>query len=200
MSDGNFITAETQGVVRVITIDNPPVNAWSIGVPRGTSEALAEANADDAIRAIILAGGTRGIFGGADIRIQGKPWPEDEPNLRDLIVDITQSKKPVIALLRAHALGGGLEIALACHYRVSTADCKMGQTEVNLGIPPGAGGTQLLPRLVGLEEAANMIVTGRPVRGDHAATTGLIDGLVGDDFIFLYELRRADHVGMKNDG
>ncbi|MEM7429103.1 MAG: 3-hydroxyacyl-CoA dehydrogenase NAD-binding domain-containing protein [Pseudomonadota bacterium] len=183
MSDGDFIKAETHGAVRVITIDNPPVNAWSIGVPRGTIDALAAANADDAIKAVVLAGGTRGIFGGADIRIQGKPWPEDEPNLRDLIVDITRSGKPVIALLRAHALGGGLEMALSCHYRVSTADCKMGQTEVNLGIPPGAGGTQRLPRLVGLAEAADMIVTGKPVRGDHAVTTGLVDALVGEDFV-----------------
>ncbi len=178
-----FVKTETHGRIRVITFDNPPVNAMSIGVPRGGIDALAEANADDAIDAVILAGGGRGIFGGADIRIQGQPWPENEPNLRDLIAELTRNPKPVIALLRSHALGGGLELALGCNYRVSTADCLMGQTEVNLGIPPGAGGTQRLPRVIDLAEAAEMIVSGKPVRGDHAVTTGLVDRIVGEDFI-----------------
>ena len=178
-----FVKTETHGRVRVIILDNPPVNAMSIGVPGGGIDALSEANSDDKIDAIVLAGGGRGIFGGADIRIQGQPWPKDEPNLRDLIEELTKNPKPVVALLRSHALGGGLELALGCNYRVSTADCLMGQTEVNLGIPPGAGGTQRLPRVINLAEAAEMVVSGKPVRGDHAVTTGLVDQIVGEDFI-----------------
>ena len=178
-----FIKTETRGNVRIITLDNPPVNAMSIGVPGGAIAALEAANADGDIGVIVLAGGGRGIFGGADIRIQGKAWPEGEPNLRDLIARLTQNTKPVVALLRSHALGGGLELALGCHYRVSTPTCQMGQTEVNLGIPPGAGGTQRLPRVVGLEAAAEMVVSGKPISGKTALENGLVDRLVGDDFI-----------------
>lgn len=182
-TSAELVTTETRGTVRIITLDNPPVNAMSIGVPRGAIDALDAANADDAIGAVVLAGGGRGIFGGADIRIQGKAWPEGEPNLRDLITKITQSPKPVVALMRSHALGGGLELALGCHYRVSTPTCQMGQTEVNLGIPPGAGGTQRLPRVVGLKAAAEMIVSGKPISGEKALKIGLVDRLVGEDFV-----------------
>ena len=193
----NLVKTETRGNVRIITLDNPPVNAMSIGVPGGAIAALEEANADDAIGAIVLAGGGRGIFGGADIRIQGKPWPEGEPNLRDLIAMLTKNAKPVVALLRSHALGGGLELALGCHYRVSTPTCQMGQTEVNLGIPPGAGGTQRLPRVVGLEAAAEMVVSGKPISGKKGLEYGLVDRLIGEDFLadaaaFAAEMSQKD--------
>ncbi|MEM8688993.1 MAG: 3-hydroxyacyl-CoA dehydrogenase NAD-binding domain-containing protein [Pseudomonadota bacterium] len=178
-----LVKTETRGNVRIITLDNPPVNAMSIGVPGGAIAALEEANADEAIGAVVLAGGGRGIFGGADIRIQGQPWPEGEPNLRDLIAMLTKNPKPVVALMRSHALGGGLELSLGCHYRVSTPTCQMGQTEVNLGIPPGAGGTQRLPRVIGLEAAAEMVVSGKPISGKKGLEYGLIDRLVGDDFL-----------------
>ncbi len=193
----NLVKTETRGNVRIITLDNPPVNAMSIGVPGGAVAALEDANADDAIGAIVLAGGGRGIFGGADIRIQGQPWPEGEPNLRDLIAMLTKNAKPVVALLRSHALGGGLELALGCHYRVSTPTCQMGQTEVNLGIPPGAGGTQRLPRVVGLEAAAEMVVSGKPISGKKGLEYGLVDRLVGEDFLadavaFAAEISQKD--------
>ena len=193
----NLVKTETRGNVRIITLDNPPVNAMSIGVPGGAIAALEEANADEAIAAVVLAGGGRGIFGGADIRIQGQPWPEGEPNLRDLIAMLTKNPKPVVALLRSHALGGGLELSLGCHYRVSTPTCQMGQTEVNLGIPPGAGGTQRLPRVVGLEVAAEMVLSGKPISGEKGLEYGLIDRLVGDDFLadaaaFAAEISQKD--------
>ncbi|MEM8645671.1 MAG: 3-hydroxyacyl-CoA dehydrogenase NAD-binding domain-containing protein [Pseudomonadota bacterium] len=196
-SADNLVKTETRGNVRIITLDNPPVNAMSIGVPGGAIAALEEANADDAIGAVVLAGGGRGIFGGADIRIQGQPWPQDEPNLRDLIAMLTKNPKPVVALMRSHALGGGLELSLGCHYRVSTPTCQMGQTEVNLGIPPGAGGTQRLPRVVGLEAAAEMVVSGKPISGKKGLEYGLIDRLVGDDFLadaaaFAAEISQKD--------
>ncbi|HAJ18490.1 MAG TPA: 3-hydroxyacyl-CoA dehydrogenase, partial [Rhodospirillaceae bacterium] len=140
---------EQHGRIAVIVIENPPVNAMSPGVPGGLIGHLRAAEADDTVAAIVLMGGGRGLIGGADIAMFGKPWPEGEPTLHTLIAALDACPKPTIAALQAHTLGGGLEIAMSCHYRILGEGGMVGQPEVNLGIPPGAGGTQRLPRLAG---------------------------------------------------
>ena len=169
---------EREGAVGIITIDNPPVNAMSPGVPGAIVERLAEAQADGAIEAVVLRGAGKGALAGADIRQFGKPWPEGEPTLRDVIPAIEQSAKPVIAALAGYCLGGGLEMALSCHYRVASRKTEVGQPEVALGFPPGAGGTQRLPRLAGVETALAMIVDGTPIGAAEAAEHGILDRVI----------------------
>ena len=126
-------------------------------------------------------GGGKGNIAGADIRFQGSKWPDDEPTLRDLIVALEDSTKPVVAALGPHTLGGGLELAMACAYRVIIADGQVGQPEVNLGIPPGAGATQRLPRLAGADRALTMIVEGKPVKAAEAVAAGIVDSTIKAD-------------------
>lgn len=170
----------TDGIA-VITIDNPPVNAMSPGVPDAIIAGIKQANADPAVAAIVLRGGGAGGIAGADIRMFGKPWPADKASLRDVITAIEASGKPAVAALRSQTLGGGLEIALGCHYRVAAPDAAVGQPEVKLGFPPGAGGTQRLPRLAGLEAALAMIVDGNPVPARQANALGVIDAVIDGD-------------------
>ena len=172
---------EREGAVGIVTIDNPPVNAMSPGVPGAILERLAEAQADRAVEAVVLRGAGKGAFAGADIRSFGKPWPEGEPTLRDVIPAIEQSAKPVIAALAGYCLGGGLEMALSCHYRVASRKTQVGQPEVALGFPPGAGGTQRLPRLAGVETALAMIVDGTPIGAAEAAEKGILDRVIDGD-------------------
>ena len=174
---------ECRGAVGVVTIENPPVNAMSPGVPRAILARLAEAASDDAVAAVVLRGGGAGTLAGADIRMFGKPWPAGEPTLRDVIPAIERSPKPVVAALRGACLGGGLEMALACHYRVAHAETALGQPEVALGFPPGAGGTQRLPRLAGVEAALAMIVEGKPVSAAWAAEHGILDRVIEGDLL-----------------
>ena len=164
-----------QPSIAILTVDNPPVNANSIGVPGAVIARLREAEAAGDLAGIVLAAGGRGGFAGADIRAQGKPWPKDEPRTSDMIAALDASPLPVAVLLRGHALGGGLEIAMACRYRVATPATQLGQPEVKLGIPPGAGGTIRLPRLVGVETALDMVLHGKPIDARKALTIGLID-------------------------
>ena len=178
----SLVSYEKRDGVGLVLVDNPPVNAFSVGVPRGIIDALASAAADAEVTAIVLAGAGRTFIAGADIRRLGA-WPEGEPNLRDAIAACEGSAKPVVAALHGHALGGGLELAMACHYRVSTADARLGQPEVRIGVPPGGGGTQRLPRLVGVSKALDMIVGGRPITGEQGARAGLVDRLVERDLI-----------------
>lgn len=180
MSDASL---ERRGAVGVVTIENPPVNAMSPGVPRAILARLAEAAADDAVRAVVLRGGGAGTLAGADIRMFGKPWPAGEPTLRDVIPALERAAKPVVAALRGSCLGGGLEVALACHYRVASAETALGQPEVALGFPPGAGGTQRLPRLAGVEAALAMIVEGKPVPAAYAAEHGILDRVIEGDLL-----------------
>ncbi len=176
-----LVTVEKDAEIGIVTIENPPVNAMSPGVPRATIESITSFNNDPAVTAIVLAGGGKGNIAGADIRFQGKDWPDGEPTLRDLIVTLEQSTKPVVAALGPNTLGGGFEIAMACHYRVIIAGGKVGQPEVTLGIPPGAGGTQRLPRLVPAEVALDMIVGGKPIDSTSALENGAVDAVfVGD--------------------
>ena len=178
----SLVSYEKRGEAGLILIDNPPVNAFGVGVPRGIIDALAKAGADPGVRSVVVAGKGRTFIAGADIRRLGA-WPEGEPDLRDAITACEASAVPVVAAIHGHALGGGLEFAMACHYRLSTAGAQLGQPEVKIGIPPGAGGTQRLPRLVGVEKALEMIVGGEPVRGVQALETGLADRLIDRDVI-----------------
>ena len=178
----SLVKYEKRGGVGLILVDNPPVNAFSVGVPRGIMEALAGAAADAEVTAVVVAGSGRTFIAGADIKRLGA-WPEGEPNLRHAIEECEASEKPVVAAIHGHALGGGLELAMACHYRVSTADARLGQPEVKIGVPPGAGGTQRLPRLVGAEKALEMILGGAPITGVQAAQVGLVGRAVEGDLI-----------------
>ena len=174
---------EREGAAGIITIDNPPVNAMSPGVPGAILERLAEAQTDGAVQAVVLRSAGKGGLAGADIRSFGTPWPEGEPTLRDVIPAIEQSAKPVIAALAGYCLGGGLELALSCHYRVASPKTQVGQPEVLLGFPPGAGGTQRLPRLAGVETALAMIVDGTHVAAEDAAESGILDRVIDGDLL-----------------
>ena len=174
---------EKHGSVAVLTVDNPPVNAMSPGVPKGICEGLARANGEDDVNAVVLIGAGRGFIAGADIRYFSLPWPDGEEKFADIIAAFEASPKPVVAAIHGHALGGGLETAMACHYRVIVPSAQVGQPEVNLGFPPGAGGTQRLPRLAGVKVALDMIVSGRPLKAPKAAEVGIVDMVIEGDLL-----------------
>ncbi len=182
-SEKTLVQQERHGAVLVLTIDNPPVNPIGVGVPSGILAGLTAAQDDPEIAAVVLKGAGSGIIAGADIRSFGRPWPADQLKLWDLIPQIEASPKPVVAALQNHCLGGGLELAMACHYRVIAPDCKIGQPEVKLGIPPGAGATQRLPRLAGAEKALTMILEGEPIDARDAAEHGIVDRVIEGDFL-----------------
>lgn len=171
-------TRKSDGIFWIIS-DNPPVNALGHAVRSGLAEAIAKANADGGVKAIVIACDGRTFFAGADITEFGKPL--QPPGLPEVCDAIEASEKPVIAAIHGTALGGGLEIALACHYRVAVASARLGLPEVKLGLLPGAGGTQRLPRLIGAEAALGMIVSGNPVGAKQAHSAGLVDQLVPED-------------------
>src|SRR5687767_7516536 len=167
--------------VAVISFDNPPVNGLSHALRVRIAAALDRAQADAAVRAIVLTGAGGLFSGGADIREFGTPASTADPTLRRLIDQVETSAKPVVAAITGICLGGGLELALAAHYRVASADATLGLPEVKLGLLPGAGGTQRLPRLVGVERAIDMIVGGEPVPATALARTALLDLVVTRD-------------------
>lgn len=175
----SVITTRKDGDVLIVTSNNPPVNALGQAVRAGLADAMAEAAADDAIKAVVITCEGRTFFAGADITEFGKP--PVGPSLPEVIDMIEASAKPVVAAIHGTALGGGLEVALGCHYRIAVASAKLGLPEVKLGILPGAGGTQRLPRVVGVAEALPMIVTGNPIPAAKAEKIGLIDKLVAED-------------------
>ena len=178
-ADEKLVQAQTDQDVRVVTIDAPPVNALGTAVRRHLAAALRAAEADPAIRAVVLIGAGRGFSGGADITEFGS-LPVS-PTLHELI-DIAEAlTKPVVAALHGAVLGGGLELALACPYRVAAPGARLGLPEVKLGLLPGAGGTQRLPRMVGAEAALEMIVSGDPVGAEKAKAIGLVDQVVDGD-------------------
>jgi len=177
MSD--LVAFEKQGSVGVITVNNPPVNALSQGVRQGLTDAIAKGVADPGVTAMVIIGGGRTFIAGADIREFGKP--PLPPGLHSVLDAIEASPKPVVAAIHGTALGGGLEVCLACHYRVAVAAGQVGLPEVKLGLLPGAGGTQRLPRVAGVEAALKMIVSGDPVRAPRAKELGIVDEVVGDD-------------------
>jgi len=177
MAEGALVRFENIDGVGVITIDNPPVNALSPGVPEGIVEHVERGNADPAVRAMVLIGAGRSFIAGADIRQFGTRRPPPVPGRRTHEA-LDNSQKPVVAAIHGYALGGGLEIALASHYRIAVPSAKVGLPEVLIGILPGSGGTQRLPRLIGPKAAMEMIVSGRHVPADEANKLGIIDELV----------------------
>ena len=176
----DMVDYEVRGEVALIVIDNPPVNALSHGVRAGMVEGLARAEADEDVAAVLLVCKGRTFIAGADITEFGKPMKE--PGLNEAIEAMEQATKPVVAAIHGTALGGGLETAMACHYRVGVSSARFGQLEVKLGILPGAGGTQRLPRLVGYPKALEMCVIGNPIGAAEALEGGLIDEIVDDVF------------------
>src|SRR5437870_6899162 len=165
---------EKDGDIGVITIDNPPVNALSPGVPEGIVVAVDKGNADPAVSAMVMIGAGRSFIAGADIRQFGR-GPSAPPSGRRPYDVLDDSEKPVVAAIHGYALGGGLEMALACHYRIAVPSAKVGLPEVQIGILPGAGGTQRLPRLVGPKAALELITTGRHVPAEEAKGLGIVD-------------------------
>lgn len=165
--------------VAVVRIDNPPVNALNEAVRRGIVECLERAADDDAVDAVLLVSSGRTFSAGADIREFGKP--PVEPHLPDVVHRLEASKKPVVAAIQGKALGGGLEIALGCHFRIAAESAALGLPEVHLGLLPGAAGTQRLPRLVGVEAALEMMLSGRAVSAREAKDAGLVDDVAADD-------------------
>ncbi|MFT6766877.1 MAG: 3-hydroxyacyl-CoA dehydrogenase, partial [Burkholderiaceae bacterium] len=160
---------QASGNIAVITLDNPPVNGLGLSTRQGIAAAMEQANADKAITAIVITGAGKAFSGGADIREFGSPKAMAEPNLLSVIKLLEQSNKPVVAAVHSVCMGGGLELALGCHYRVAAPNCKVALPEVKLGLLPGAGGTQRLPRVIGVEAALNMIVSGDTVSSDMLA-------------------------------
>ncbi len=164
------------GGVAVLAMDNPPVNALGLALRSGLMDALDALRGDPAVEAIVIAGTARAFSGGADITEFGTPMVD--PNLRQVITAIEDMPVPVVAAIQGVALGGGLELALGCHARVAWEGARLGLPEVKLGLLPGAGGTQRLPRVVGVEKALSMIVTGTPISAKDAAACGLADALL----------------------
>ena len=180
------VTLVNHGRVAVITIDNPPVNALSQGVPEGLEASIASAKADPAIQSIVIIGGGRTFVAGADINEFAKSIAAGKgagPDFTPLLQNIENSPKPVVVAIHGAALGGGLELAMAAHYRIALPDAQVGLPEANLGIVPGAGGTQRLPRLVGFAKAAEMLVSGQIIKAPAALEIGLIDKIVEDDLL-----------------
>lgn len=169
--------------VAIVTLKNPPVNGLNHATRQGVVEAVTRANADAAVRAIVIAGDGRLFSGGADIREFNTPRMTQAPHLGTVIAAVEASAKPVVAALHGTAMGGGLELAMGCNYRVAAADTQVALPEVKLGLLPGAGGTQRLPRLVGLERGLNMIVSGDPVPARELADTQLFDKVVDSDVV-----------------
>ena len=168
---------EVKGEVAVLTLANPPVNSFGLELRRAVVDALARAEDDARIKAVIVIGSGKGFSGGADIREFGTPKSYAPPNLNMVLRALEGCAKPVIAAIDGICMGGGFEFALACHYRIASADAQLGLPEVKLGLLPGAGRNQRLPRVVGVERALNMIVSGNPVRAQELRGTGLLDGI-----------------------
>ena len=173
------VDLDRRGRIAVLTVNNPPVNALSQHVRQGLYDGVTRATADAAVGAVVVTCAGRTFIAGADITEFGKP--PKEPGLHEVLALIEQSPKPIIAAVHGTALGGGLEVALACHYRIGVKTARFGLPEVKLGLLPGAGGTQRLPRVVGVETALQMIVSGEPIGADAALTHGLIDTIVEGD-------------------
>lgn len=172
-----------RGDIAVITLDNPPVNGLGFATRSGIVDGVQRAIDHPAIRAIVLIGSGKGFSGGADIREFNTPKALQEPSLHTVIRTIESCEKPVIAAIHGLAMGGGLELALGCHYRVAGSAAQIALPEVKLGILPGAGGTQRLPRMIGLQRALTMIVHGAPVPSEQLADTHLFDRMLAGDLL-----------------
>ena len=174
---------ELNGRTAVITMSNPPVNGLGLDLRREIVEGLARAEADAKVAAVVLIGSPRAFSGGADIREFGTPKSTAEPNLNTVVRVVENAAKPVVAAISGACMGGGLELAMACHYRVAAKGAQIALPEVKLGLMPGAGGTQRLPRLIGAEAALNMIVSGETVASEKLAGSALFDEIVDGDLL-----------------
>src|SRR5215472_17225705 len=183
MSD--LVQFAKSGNIGVITINNPPVNALSPGVPEGISEAIDQLQNDAGLRAAVLIGSGSTFIAGADIKelakmASGKPHGA---GLLPLLLKIEDCRKPIVIAIHGTALGGGMEVALAGHYRVAIRSAKVGQPEVKLGIIPGAAGTQRLPRVAGVAKAVEMCADGNPISAQEALKYGIVDRLIEGDLL-----------------
>jgi 3-hydroxyacyl-CoA dehydrogenase len=174
---------EIKGGVAVLKFDNPPVNSLGLELRQGIVNGIERANADPTVEVIILIGSGAGFSGGADIREFGTPMALAQPHLLTVISSVEDSVKPVIAAISGICMGGGLELALGCHYRVAATGAKIALPEVKLGLLPGAGGTQRLPRLIGAEAALNMIVSGATIASEKLRGTPLFDAFAEGDLL-----------------
>ncbi len=182
----DLVQLKKDGDVAIITINNPPVNALSAGVPEGISEAIEQIGKDESVHAAVLIGGGRTFVAGADIKEFGKFVSGKSPRgtgLLPLLLQIEDCHKPIVMAIHGTAFGGGLELAMAGHYRAAAPGAKVGQPEVKLGIIPGAAGTQRLPRLVGVAKAVEMCAGGNPVTVEDAAKLGIIDRIIEGDLL-----------------
>src|SRR5829696_3618636 len=178
-TDTGPISTHRHGDVLVVTSNNPPVNALGAAVRAGLVAAIEEAEEDEAIKAVVIRCEGQTFFAGADITEFGKP--PVMPWLPEVVDTIENCSKPVVAAIHGTALGGGLEIALGCHYRVAVPDAKLGVPEVKLGLLPGAGGTQRLPRVAGVQKALEMVTSGTPIGAKEAFAIGLVDRIIEGD-------------------
>lgn len=185
-----MVRYEVDGGVAVLTLANPPVNALGAALRAALDGALARAEADEAVRAIVLAAEGKVFVGGADISEFGKP--PQPPSLPDVLERLDAGRKPVVAAIGGAALGGGLELAMACHGRIAAPAAKLGLPEIKLGIIPGAGGTQRLPRLIGPDAAFTMMLTGEPVSAETAAKLGIVDAVVLGDLVPAARIRALE--------
>ena len=189
---------EVRDGVAILTLDNPPVNGLSYALRVAFAEALDKANADASVKAVVVTGAGKAFSGGADIKEFGSPKAAAEPNLLSLIRACELSSKPVVAAIHSVAMGGGLELALGCHYRVTAPGANIALPEVKLGLIPGAGGTQRLPRVIGVEAALNIIVSGEPVKSEFIASfpgQKLFDKVIEGDLMagaIAFALEKAD--------
>ena len=177
------VRIQNHGPVAVLHMDRPPVNSLGFDLRAGIADALDQANADPSVAIIVLTGTARAFSAGADVTEFGTAKAGKEPNLRVVIALLENSPKPVVGAIAGQCLGGGLELAMGCHFRVALADAQLGLPEVKIGLLPGAGGTQRLPRLIGLEAALNMIVSGNPVAAAKFAGSPLVDRIVEGDLV-----------------
>ena len=194
-----LVRYEVRQRVAIITVDNPPVNALSPGVPEGITDAVARASADSGADAMVLIGAGQTFIAGADINVFKTLKTREQSLERSEAVHtrlkaIEDASKPLVAAIHGHALGGGLEFAMACHYRVAVPSARVGQPEVTLGIIPGAGGTQRLPRLCGVKTALELCTEGKPIAASRALAEGIIDQIVDGDLLegaIAFALARA---------
>ena len=177
----NPVSSRRDGAIAIIIVDNPPVNALKHAVRLGMRDAFVAARDDAAVEAIVLTGAGRTFMAGADITEFGKT--SQPPSLIDVIAVIDAITKPTIAAAHGTPLGGGLELTLACHFRVAAPGTRLGLPEIKLGLIPGAGGTQRLPRLVGIDKALGMILSGDPIPAKDALAVGLIDEVIDGDLV-----------------
>src|SRR6266850_4642690 len=182
-----LVLTSKDGEIGILTVNNPPVNALSPGVPEGIIAGIEAFEKDDSVKAIVLIGGGRTFIAGADIREFGKITSGGDrkrgPGFVSILDRMENSSKPIVAAIHGTALGGGLETAMACHYRVAVPSAQVGQPEVKLGIIPGAAGTQRLPRLAGVAKAVEMCAFGEPVKAKVALECGIVDRIIEGDLL-----------------